>query len=277
MSDANIKNIELKEKILCQLATSFVDLNIYGIKDHFPITTFLVYPNIIPFNKLILSKIESNIDSYHELMLVQILMLLSYRPMNAPINIYNLVLDTLISKRKDATLKESMDLKYSRSINLQEIEVNSNFKKYILWAEIATDINFPIFRGFGFNLYTAGNIFFKEYFLPTGWFAYSCRVIEKPEYLMTGHNKANGKFEDYKFYGKLPEQPSYPEFETDQQRIKYAVDKILSNLNIETSIGLDEITLDIKNQVVIREDLSEEERQKQILSTFAHLKRMCGI
>jgi|GEM_PF-1198356 len=277
MPAVEIKNIKLKEKILYELATSFVDLNIHGIRDQFPIPADLIYSNFIPFRELIVSCVERNINAYSEITLAQILMLLSYRPMHPPIEIYNLVLDTLISKREDATLQGSINLNYSKAIDLPEIKITDNFKKYILWAELNTDIDFPIFRGFGFNFYTAGDRFFKEFFLSNGKFAYCCKIIERPEYLMTGHNRKAGKFEDYKFYGKLPSKPSYPEFDTDHQKIKYAIDKILKNIGVAKEIAMNKVTLDTKNQVVIKENISEEDRQKQIFSTFKHLKRMCGI
>ena len=275
MNDINYP--ELKETILYELATSFIDLNIYGVKDQYPISAVYVFPNLYMFREDIFSVVEQNISTYHEVMLAQILQLLSFRKFETPSDIYNLVLDELISRRRDPTLKESLDLTYLKELNVSELTDFNSFKKYILWAEINTDIEYPIFRGFGFNVYTINDLFYKEYNLPTGKFIYSCYMNEKPVYLMTGHNRKPGFLTNHRFYGTLPTQPKHLEFNDDAEKIKYTVDKILFNLGIDKTIDKKDITLDIKDVKSIPEDISDEDKEKQIISTYSFLKKMCGI
>jgi hypothetical protein len=275
MNDINYP--ELKETILYELATSFIDLNIYGVKDQYPISSVFVYPNLYGYREDIFSAIEQNINTYHEVMLAQVLQLLSFRKFETPSDVYNLVLDELISRRKDPTLKESIDLTYLKELNLSEVTNFNSLKKYILWAEINTDIEYPIFRGFGFNVYTVNDLFYKEYNLPTGKFAYTCYMNEKPVYLMTGHNRKPGFLTNHRFYGTLPTQPKHPVFNDDADKIKYTVDKILFNLGIDKTIDKKDIILDIKDVKSIPEDISDEDKEKQIISTFSVLKKMCGI
>ena len=276
MSDINYP--ELKEKILLEFASSFVDISLYYFRDQYPISAVYVLPNLFKFKEDIFSVIEKNINTYHEVMLAQILQLLSYKEMNTPAELYNLVLDELISRRKDPTLKESFDLNYLKELNLSEATNFSSLKKYILWAEMNIDIEYPIFRGFGFNIYTTVNDrFYKEYNLPTGKFIYSCYMNEKPVYYITGHNRKPGFLNDYKFYGVLPSQPKHIEFKNDKDKIKYAVDKILSHLDINKTIDKKDIIVDIDNNIPNPEDVSDEDKETSIQETYNILKELCGI
>jgi len=272
-----INNIEFKEKILLELATSLIDLNIYGVKDQYPTSVVYVLPNLYPFKKDIFSAIKQNIDSYHELMLAQLLQLLSFKKLETSPELYNLVLDALISRRRDPTLKQSLDLTYLKELNLGEVTNFNSLRKYILWAELNTDIEFPIFRGFGFNVYTINDLFYKEYNFSNGRFVFSCYMNEKPVYLMTGHNRKPGFLANHRFYGTLPTQPKFPEFKDDSDKIKYAIDRILANLGINKTINKDEVILDIEDVKTIPEDLSDEDREKQIQETYNLLKESCGI
>jgi len=272
-----INNIELKERILLQLANSLVDLNIYGVKDQYPISSTFIFPSLFKFREDIFNAIIKNIDSYHEIMLSQVLQLLSFRGLMVTPEIYNFVLDKLIEKRKDVTLKESLDLTYPKKMELNEITSFNSVKKYILWAEINIDIEYPIFRGFGFNVYTINDLFYKEYNLPTSKFIYSCYMNDKPVYLITGHNRKPGFLTNHRFYGILPLQPIYPKFNDDKDKIKYAVDKILLHLGVNKKIDLEDIVLGIKEKEGIQEDISDEDKEKYIQETYNVLKKMCGI
>jgi len=276
MPAVEIKNIELKEKILYELATSFVDLNIHGIRDQFPIPADLIYSNFIPFRELIVSCVERNINAYSEITLAQILMLLSYRPMHPPIEIYNLVLDTLISKREDATLQGSINLNYSKAIDLPEIKITDNFKKYILWAELNTDIDFPIFRGFGFDVFEKDNVFYKEYYLQQGRFVFCADIVKKPRFLMTGHTLYGGVLENYRYKGMLPILPSPMEFKDGREKVKYEIDIILKHLGVDKSIAIDEINKITLEETSLHSNQDAVERiiRKASIPYSVHLKEM---
>ncbi len=273
-----IKNIEIKETILLQLANSLVDLNIYGVRDQYPISSTLIFPSLFKFREDIFNAIKENIDTYSEITLSQILQLLSFRNLKVEPDIYNLVLDKLIEKRKDVTLKESLDLNYQKKMELSEITSFNSVRKYILWAEINIDIEYPIFRGFGFNVYTINDLFYKEYNLPiTGKFIYSCYMNERPVYLITGHNRKPGFLTNHRFYGTLPIQPIYPKFNDPKDKIKYAVDKILLHLGVNKKIDLEDVILGLKEKEGIPEDVSDEDKNRFIQETYKVLKNMCGI
>jgi len=278
MDTINVNNIELKRIILHEFATSLVDINIYGLKDQYPISTNLVIPNLIPFKKDIFEVIERNINTYHEVMLSQILQLLSYRELQTPKELFNLVLDKLIERRKDPTLKNTLDLNYPKEIGLDEIKLNG-FKQYLLWAELGTDINYPIFRGFGFNVYTIEDKLYKEYYLPSGKFIYSCRLHEKPIYFMNGQNRKPGFLTDYWFYGTAPILPKFPKFIDDTDKIKYSIDRLLSILGINLEVDRSEIILDVDKpeDKINYTDLTDEERTAQIEIEYSSLKEICGI
>jgi len=210
-------------------------------------------------------------------MLAQILLMLILPHLKTPSDVFNLVIDKLIEKRKDPTLKNSLDLTYLKEINLEEITDFNLIKKHILWAELNTDIEYPILRGFGFNIYTINDIFYKEYNLSTGKFVYSGYINEKPEYFITCHNIKPSILSDHKCYGTLPSQPSYLEFEDDADKIKYTVDKFLLHLGVNKEISKNDVLLDIGEIPSTPENLTSRDRDKLIQELYLKLKIMCDI
>lgn len=226
-------NLEYKKQILQKLANDFVSLNQEGVVDQYPISGFYVFPNLLRYRNQIIDQTNKNFKFYSELKLIQVLQLVYYRPFDPPKELINSILDELIIRRVDPTLERSLDLKIYSENKLIPINVSDEeLKKYILYAELNTDINYPIFRGFGFNIYTKNNLFYKEYLLNEKKFMYSAEIIKKPKYLMTGHNSDSGDFSKYKFYGTLPEIPQFAKFGTIEQKIEFALEKILKNLNV---------------------------------------------
>lgn len=237
----------IKTKIGLSLASSLTYLNIHGITSQFPINAYYVQPNLALFREEILSTIHSNINSYSEITLGQLLILLTDNHIKCTSELYNLVIDTLIEKRKDPTLETTLDLNYIKKSSNIDFKPLIDYKKYILWSEINTDINYPVFRGFGFNFYTIDNVFYKEYKLSTGNFIIKSEIIERPKYLITGHNIEPGILENHRYFGNLPKKPEVPKFSSKQQAIKYTVDSILQNLNINLKIKENEIILPEKD------------------------------
>ncbi|MFA7576401.1 MAG: hypothetical protein WCY27_04110, partial [archaeon] len=186
---------------------------------------------------------NKNIDSYSELMLSQLLLLLIDNDLNCSKDLFNLILDKLIEKRKDPTLNNSLELNYNHNLNFDFKELK-DYKKYILWSEILIDINYPIFRGYGFNLYAINNRFYKEYNLPEGKFVISAKIVISPRYHITGHNIDAGVLEDYKYFGKMPSEPIVPEFKSKKDAIKYSVDLILKRLGVENNIKIEDIIIE---------------------------------
>ncbi len=129
-------------------------------------------------------------------------------------------------------------------MNLKSSQI---IKKNILWSEISIDINYPVFRGFGFNIYTIDNIFYKEYNLPSGQLTISAEIQKSPKYFMTGHNIEPGILTNYKYFGTLPKKPVIPVFTSKQQATKYAVDSILNHLKIPLQIKEHEIIIPEKD------------------------------
>lgn len=235
--------LSTKEKIMQSIAKSLTYLNIHGITTQFPINIYYVTFNLAKFKEEIFATIKKDIDNYSEIKLSQLFLLLTDNNFKCTPEIYNLVLDKLIERRKDPTLESSFELNYVKDLNDYNFKELIDYKKYILWSEINTDITYPIFRGFGFNFYTINNIFYKEYNLSTGNFIISSEIIKKPKYLITGHNIEAGIFKNYKFFGVFPKKPEIPIFNSKQHSIKYAVDHILKNLDINLKIKEDEIIL----------------------------------
>lgn len=233
----------IKEKIIKEIANSLVDLNIHGIEKQFPTNIYYVQPNLNKFETDIYAAIKKNINSYSELMLAQLLLLLIDNDLNCNKDLFNLILNKLIEKRKDPTLESSLELNYKKSFDLKFKELK-DYKKYMLWSEILVDINYPIFRGYGFNIYTIDNKFYKEYNLPEGKFVISADIIREPKYYITGHNKDAGVLKNYKYFGKLPKEPVIPEFKSKKEAIKYSVDLILKRLGVDNSIKLEEIIIE---------------------------------
>jgi hypothetical protein len=234
---------KIKEKIIEKLTDSLIDLNINGIETQFPINIYYVQPNLNKFENEIYVAIKKNINSYSELMLSQLLLLLIDRDLNCSKYLFNLILDKLIEKRKDPTLNNSLELNYKKDLNFEFKELK-DYKKYILWSEILIDINYPIFRGYGFNVYTINDIFYKEYDLPEGKFIISAKIIKIPKYYFTGHNKDVGLLKDYKYFGKQPKEPIVPKFESKKEAIKYSADLILKRLGVRNNIKIDDIILE---------------------------------
>lgn len=237
----------IKNKILLSLANSLTYLNIHGIVNQFPINAYYVQLNLVRFREDIFDAIKKDINNYPEIKLSQLLLLLTDNGIKCPPEIYNLVLDKLIEKRKDPTLENSFELNYIKDLSNYEFKELTEYKKYVLWSEINTDINYSIFRGFGFNFYTIDNVFYKEYNLSTGRFIVSAEIEKKPEYFMTGHNIEPGILKNYKYCGVLPKKPEIPIFISKQQSIKYAVDLILNNLKIPLQIKEYEIIMPEKD------------------------------
>ena len=264
-----MKDVEYKKEFLWKFAKNFWKLNQKGVIDQYPLNAFYVVPNIIQYKDKIISQISKDFKTYHELKLVQSLLLLFNRELNVPKELVNAILDELIERRVDPTLKKSLDLKKYPENNLEKIKIAKNeIKKYILYAELNTDINYPIYRGFGFNIYTKGNLFYKEYELNGNKFLYSAKIIKAPKYLMTGHSIKKGEYSNYKFYGTLPKIPYFRTFKSNKEKIKYACEKILKNLNIKP---------DPKKEIIIPKitkpkKFKKEEKRKILLSTYKYLK-----
>jgi len=263
--------ISIKNKIVQNFANSLTYLNIHGIINQFPISAYYVQPNLALFREEILTVIKEDINNYPEIKLSQLLLLLNDNDIKCPSEIYNLVLDKLINKRKDPTLENSFELNYIKDLSNYEFKELIEYKKHILWSEINTDINYPIFRGFGFNIYTIENIFYKEYNLPTGRFIVSAKIEKKPKYLMTGHNIEPGILKNYKCCGILPKKPIIPTFTSKQESIKYTVDSILQNLNINLKIKESEIIFpekDYSNHPIDKENELKERIYNSIKKRF---------
>jgi hypothetical protein len=264
----NKNMIVIKNKILLSLANSLTYLNIHGITTQYPINAYYVQPNLVQFRIQILTNIKKDINEYSEVMLAQLILLLTDKDFNCPPDIYNLILDKLIEKRKDPTLEHNFELNYNKDIFKLEFKELPDYKKNLLWAEINTDINYPVFRGFGFNFYTINDKFYKEYNLPTGNFILSAQIISPPKYLITGHNIDTGVFEDYKYYGTLPKKPEFPKIQNiTSEKIKYTVDSILKSLNINQRIDISTIIIPEKEYTNFSVD-KEEELKKKIFNSL---------
>lgn len=263
-----MKNIEYKKKILWKLANNLRELSQKGVIDQYPINLSYVAENIEQNQEEIISQISKDFKTYHELKLSQSLLLLFNRKINVPNKLINGILDELIKRRVDPTLEKSLDLKKYPENNLKEIEVpKTEIKKYILYAELNTDISYPIFRGFGFNIYTKGNRFYKEFELNGNKFMYSAKIIKAPEYLMSGHNRKNGEYANYKFYGTLPKTPFFRTFKSKKSKIEYATEKILKNLNVK---------INPKKEIIVPKKvkpkkLGKEEKKKATQGTYKFL------
>ncbi len=118
-----------KKNIFLKLSKSLTYLNIHGIINQFPISAYYVQPNLIRFREDIFNAIKKNINNYPEIELSQLLMLLTDNSIKCPPNIYNLVLDKLIEKRKDPTLENSFDLNYIKDISNCEFKKLTDYKK----------------------------------------------------------------------------------------------------------------------------------------------------
>ncbi len=263
---------EIKLNMLHSLANSIVNLNLYGIQTQFPISIYYVQPNLNLFKNEIFDAIYRNIDSYSETMLVQLLQLLMDREIECPKLLFNLILDKLIEKRKDPTLTTSLDLNYVKNIDYSQFKELVDYKKYILWAEISIDINAPIFRGFRFNMYTIDGVFYKEYELSTGKFIYSAEIIQRAEYLITGHTLKKGIFNNYKFIGNLPERPILPNLETKKENIKYAVDLILNKLGVDRTINLADVIIEDEPKYLDSKTFNDERKTNFTNRIFESLK-----
>jgi len=259
---------EYKLKLLKKLATDFWEINDKGINDQYPINAFYVFPNLAKYRFQIISQISKDYKKYSEIKLIQTLQMLFYKPMDPPNKLINNILNELIIRRKDPTISKSLELKKYKPNKLSEIDISKHeCKKYVLYAEINTDINYPIFRGFGFNIYTKEDRFYKEYELNGNRFMYSCKMIKKPKYLMTGHNSKEGQLSDYKFYGILPKKPQFKIYKSDNERIKYVIKCILRNLNIKINIS-NTIIIPINKELKL---LTKEEKRKLINKTYKFL------
>jgi hypothetical protein len=250
---------KIKLKIIEEIANSLLYLNMQGIKTQYPINIYYVQINLNLFREDIFKTIKKNINKYSEVSLFSILQLFIDKEINCPKDIFNFILNKIIEKRKDPTLKCSLDLNYKKKINLKNFKKLNNYKKNILYSEIAIDINYPIFRGFGYNFYTIKNIFYKEYMLPEGKFIYSAEIIKKPEFLITGHTKEKGVLKNYKYLGKLPKEPVFPKLKTKKEKIKYTVDIILKNIGVDKKINKKDIIL-LKKPKFINKKLNQEQQ-----------------
>jgi hypothetical protein len=232
-----------KEKIIIELINTLISINLNGIKTQFPINIYFIQPNLNLFKEEIFNAIKKNINIYSEIMLSQLLLILIDRKINCPKEIFNLILDKLIEKRKDPTLKRNIELRYKKDININCFKKLKDYKRNILWSEILIDINYPILRGFGYNIYTIKDIFYKEYMLPEGQFIYSAKIIKKPKFLITGHTKEQGIFKDYKYSGKLPKEPVFPKLNSEKEKIKYTINLILKRIGVLKRIKNNQIII----------------------------------
>ena len=263
--------MESKKKLLKKLAKDFLELNKRGIKDQYPINANYVLPNLVKYRQEIFKQVSKNYKKYPEIKLIQLTQLFLYREMDTPNKLFKKIINQLIKKRKDPSLKTSLELNKYKKNNLKEIKIKErDIKKYILYSELNTDILYPIFRGFGFNIYTKKNRFFKEYQLDGNKFMYSCKIIKKPKYLMTGHNLKEGRFKEYRFYGKLPKKPNFKEFKTDKQKIKYSVKRILKNLDVNSRVYEKDIILP-KNIKSFSNNLTKKQNNDLINKTYKYM------
>jgi adenylate cyclase class IV len=105
-------NKKIKLRIIEEISNSLLYLNMQGIKTQYPINIYYVQPNLNLFREDIFISIKKNINNYSEITLLSFLQLFIDRKINCPKEIFNLILDKIIEKRKDPTLKESLDLSY---------------------------------------------------------------------------------------------------------------------------------------------------------------------
>jgi hypothetical protein len=262
---------KIKLKILEEIAHALLYLNMEGIKTQFPINIYFVQPNLNLFKEEIFKTIKKNINNYQEITLFSFLQIFTNREINCPKKLFNLILDKIIEKRKDPTLKKTLDLNYKKKINLKDFKKLNNYKKHILYSEISIDVNYPIFRGLGYNFYTIKNRFYKEYLLPEGKFIYSAEIIKKPKFLITGHTKEQGIFKDYRYFGKLPKEPIFPKLTSKKEKIKYTVDLILKNIGVNKEILKKEIIV-LKKPKYIKKNLNSEQQTKLKERIFNSLK-----
>lgn len=238
--------LKLKNRILYDFAQATTYFVLYKMSIEKDNNEYKVVDNICLFNDEIINSIKNNIDNYHELKLSQLLLLFNSKCFNCSKDLFNLVLDKLIEKRIDPTLQTSFEI-YDLNIDSEGWQKIDDINKYILWAELSTDIEYPIHRGFGFNIYEKDNIFYKEYYLPEGKFTVCAEIIEKPIYLITGHTIYSGKLKNYKYKGVLPKRPEYPKFNSDKEKVLYEVNKNLKHLGIKEKLSLDKLVVTIQD------------------------------
>lgn len=231
--------------------------------------------NLLNFWQDIISAIENNIFNYHPLKIAQLLLLFNFKNFDCPKTLYNKVLEELIIKRKDPTLQNSLE------INDLDIEKNDwsklqDYKKYITWAEVQVDVQYPIFRGFGFDVFEKDNVFYKEYYLQQGRFIFCADIVKKPRFLMTGHTLYGGVLENYRYKGMLPILPSPMEFKDGREKVKYEIDIILKHLGVNKSIAIDEINKITFEETSLHSNQDAVERiiRKASIPYSAHLKEM---
>lgn len=265
-------NLE-KELIIKKLSESMVKLNISGIYDQYPINAYYVLENLLPYKEKIINAIKKNIDKYTEVGLIQILQLLSYRNLDAPKSIYNLVLDTLIKKRKDPTLEFSFELN-NNDINLKKFKKMDviDYKKYKIYAESYVNINYPIFRGLGYNFYEIKDYFIKEYIIDGKILMFANKIIKKPKYLITGHIINPGNYENYLYFGKLPQIPKFPKLNSTENKIYYSINKILHNLGVrDVMIDKSKFIYNNSNNLNFQNNINTELKEKLINGTYNFL------
>lgn len=234
--------LKLKNRILYDFAQATTYFVLYKMSIEKNNDLYKVVDNICLFNDKIINSIKNNIDNYHELKLAQLLLLFNSKCFNCPKDLFNLVLDKLIEKRIDPTLQTSFEI-YNLNIDSNEWQEIDDINKYILWAELSIDIEYPIHRGFGFNIYEKDNIFYKEYYLPEGKFTFCAEIIEKPIYLITGHTIYSGKLKNYKYKGVLPKKPVYPVFTDNKEKVLFEVNKNLKHLGIKERLLINNLVL----------------------------------
>ncbi len=234
--------LKLKNRIVYEFAQATTYFLLYKLqieKDNKPYDTM---ENLSLFNDEIIVSIKNNIDGYHELKLAQLMLLFNSKYFTCSKELFNLILDKLIDKRKDPTLQTSFEIN-NPNINSDGWKDIEDINKYILWAELIVDSEYPIHRGFGFNIYEKDNVFYKEYFLPKGKFTVRAEIIQKPIYLITGHTIYSGKLKNYKYKGILPVKPEYPKFNNDKEKVLYEVNMNLKHLGVSETLSIEKLIL----------------------------------
>ncbi|MDD3177913.1 MAG: hypothetical protein PHR26_00160 [Candidatus ainarchaeum sp.] len=137
-------------------------------------------------------------------------------------------------------MEYNFELNYDKKYNLSKFKKMNlqDYKKFKLFAEFNLNIESPIFRGLCSNFFVKNNYFYKEYLFEDYSFIICLKIIESPKFFITGHLLDSGIFSEYLYLGILPKINELKKFNSNNDKIKYAIINILKNLGLKEDLNI---------------------------------------
>jgi len=262
-------------EILREMAKANVE-SVFGgtLETQYPISSFYVFPLLSDYSEQIFSSVEKNYKKYHATKISQILLLLFSRELRTPRELFFLLLDDLIKKREDPTLKNSLRLrvipKHNKKITFCS---KSTYQKNLFFLNNISEIKHPILRGFGYEIFEDKEKLFQIFFLNKKTFVAGGKILKKPKLDIYSHVLSPPHLKNFFCSHKLPTF-SAPKTKTFEEKLKYASSKILMDLGVKEKFMINKKHLYKQKKLVLYlKKIKKISKKNLINSTFNNMRK----